>query len=319
MKTPESVLVAGAGAIGLLVADSLYRFDPACVSILASGERLLRYRRGGLWVNGSRVDFALADAETPPRTAPDIVIVACKNYHLDLLIADLKKYIGPDTVIVSLLNGIVSEEIIGAAYGKERLPLAMIVSTDAQSSNNRVTFTSRGVINFGDLRGKDAAPKEIERDQALAGFFTRADIPHKYHPDDMKQTLWYKFMVNVGANQTSALFKLPYGVFKKGPMEIPEAKEILESAMREVIAVANAEGIALRDGDIYQWYNAMNVLNDTSYTSMCQDIMAKRKTEVNVFSGTVIEYGKHGIPVPVNTFLNRAIKILEKQYKQALS
>ncbi|MDR2181653.1 MAG: ketopantoate reductase family protein [Treponema sp.] len=316
MKPIESVLIAGAGAIGLLAADSLYRYDRNCVSILAPGERLARYRRDGLWINGSRVDFTLTDGAAVPERYPDLIIAACKNYHLERLIADMKNLVGPATIIISLLNGIVSEELIGAACGRERLPLAMIVSTDAQNAGGKVTFTQRGVINFGDGAGKAAGQKERERDGALAEFFTRAGIPFKYHGDGMKRTLWYKFMVNVGANQTSALLRLPYGVFKRGgPMEIREAGEILESAMREVIAISKAEGIDLDDSDIDTWYAAMRALDDNSYTSLCQDVMAGRKTEVDVFAGTVIAYGKkHGIPTPVNELLYRAIKTIEKRY-----
>ncbi|MDR2768288.1 MAG: ketopantoate reductase family protein [Treponema sp.] len=320
IKPIESVLIAGAGAIGLLAADSLYRYDRACVSILASGERFERYRRDGLWINGSRVDFALTGDTKTPEKYPDLIIAACKNYHLERLIADMKNFVGPGTIIISLLNGIASEELIGAVYGRERLPLAMIVSTDAQNAGGKVTFTQRGFINFGDGAGKAAGQKERGRDGAVAEFFTRAGIPFKYHEDDMKRALWYKFMVNVGANQTSALLRLPYGVFKKGgPMEVREAGEILESAMREVIAISRAEGINLDDSDIDAWYAAMRALGDNSYTSLCQDVMAGRKTEVDVFSGTVIAYGKkHGIPTPVNELLYRAIKTIEKRAAAAV-
>jgi 2-dehydropantoate 2-reductase len=311
MKPIKTVLVAGAGAVGLTVADTLYRYDPHCVSILAGGERLTRYRKDGLWINGERPDFIFADPETKNSDPADLVIIASKFHQLQHIIADIKPYTGAETVIVSLLNGISSEDIIGGVYGREKLPLAMIIGTDAKRLDNNVTFTRRGIINFGDANGRDT-----ERDKNIEEFFTRTGLPFEYHTHDMKRTFWYKFMINVGVNQVSALLRLPYGAFKKGaPGAVPEAMELLESAMREVIAISEAEGITLNERDIDAWYKTVALLDDKSTTSMCQDVLAGRKTEVEIFSLVVMEYGKkHGIPTPINETLYRGIRAVEKNY-----
>jgi 2-dehydropantoate 2-reductase len=308
LKPIETVLIAGSGAVGLTVADTFYRHDPRCVALLAGGERLDRYRRNGLHINGSKVDFVLADPEAPAPKAFDLVIVACKNHHLSQIIADMKSFVGPETLIVSLLNGISSEEILGSAFGREKLPLAMILGADAQRTDSEISFTRRGVVHFGDAEGKPS-----NRDECIAEFFTKTGLPFEHHREDMKKTLWYKFMVNVGANQTSALLRLPYGAFKKSnPRSIPEAREILESAMWEVIHIARAEGISLGEEDIATWLSTVELLSDQSYTSMCQDVLAGRKTEVELFGLTVMEYGKkHHIPTPVNELLYRALRVIE--------
>jgi 2-dehydropantoate 2-reductase len=312
MESIQSVLIAGAGAIGLTVADSILRHDPSCLSVLARGERLKRYRERGLWINGGRIDCGFAD---PGEDAPgggrpfDLIIVASKFHQLNRIIADIKPFVGDETIIMSLLNGISSEEIIGAAYGRDRLPLAMIIGNDSQNDGGSVTFSQRGVINFG-----DAENRRLERDRLIAGFFTRAKIPFEYHEKDMKRVLWYKFMINVGLNQVSALLRLPYGAFKRGGggRPIPEARELLESAMREVIAVAAAEHISLSEKDIDNWYLTVEKLSDTGYTSMAQDVRGGRKTEVELFGLTVMEYGrKHRIPTPVNETLYRALRAIE--------
>jgi 2-dehydropantoate 2-reductase len=306
------VLLAGAGAVGLTVASAIYNYDPECIEILAGGERLERYRRDGLFINGSRVNFKFAEiptAESRLVFPVDLILIASKYHHLTQVIADIKPFVGDDTVIVSLLNGISSEEIIGKVYGAERLPLAMILGTDAQHSGTHTTFTQTGIIHFGDANGKPT-----DRDFVIAEFFTRAGMPHRYHPADMKKTLWYKFMVNVGANQVSALLRLPYGPFKKNSaMSVPEAQALSESAMREVIAISKAEGINLNDDDIENWDKTVATLSDTGYTSMCQDVLAGRKTEVELFSLTVMEYGKkHCIATPVNEALYLALRAIEQ-------
>jgi 2-dehydropantoate 2-reductase len=240
-----------------------------------------------------------------------LIFIASKYHHLGQVIADIKPFVGDGTVIVSLLNGISSEEIIGRAYGAERLPLAMILGTDAQHSGNKTAFSQRGIIHFGDAEGKPT-----DRDRSLEEFFTRAGIPHQYNQTDMKRTLWYKFMLNVGLNQVSALLRLPYGPFKKeSSLSVPEAQALLESTMREVIAISKAEGINLDDGDIENYYRTVAILSDTGYTSMCQDVLAGRKTEVELFALTVMDYGKkHRIPTPVNEALYRALRAIEQTY-----
>jgi 2-dehydropantoate 2-reductase len=123
-------------------------------------------------------------------------------------------------------------------------------------------------------------------------------------------------MINAGVNQISAVLRLPYGAFKEqSPPGIPEARSFLESVMKEVIAVAAAEGIQLGRADIENWYKTVDALNNGGYTSMCQDVLAGRKTEVELFASVVMDYGKkHNIPTPVNETLFRELRIIEQTY-----
>jgi 2-dehydropantoate 2-reductase len=299
----NSVLIAGAGAIGLSYAESLYKMDPGCVSILAKGERLERYRKNGLWVNGEKLDFRFTQGEKV-----DLIIIASKYHHLDQIIDDIGSSVCKDTIILSLLNGISSEEIIGRKLGRERLPLAMVLGTDAFHEGEKTTYTQKGVIHFGDAEGKNG-----EREESIAELFTHANIPFKLE-QNMKRAFWYKFMINVGANQNTAVLRLPYGtIMNKGSQdEIPEARILLEKTMREVIVIANAEGIDLNEEDIENSFKAINKLSPAGYTSMCQDVMAGRKTEVEMFSLALMELAKkHNISVPVNETLYLQLRTIE--------
>ena len=308
----QTVLIAGAGAVGLPTAETIYKYNPDCVSILAKDDRLKRYTEDGLQLNGQKVNFRLSCGEKA-----DLIIIACKFHHLNRIIGDITPSLGPDTIILSLLNGISSEEIIGAKLGRERLPLAMILGTDAVRTNApdegaKVAFSRRGVIHFGGAEGGNN-----EREERIAEFFTRAGVEFKLE-SNMRRTLWFKFMINVGINQVTAALRLPYGAIsnKGGPREIPEARELAEKAMREVISVANAEGINLNDSDIENWYKTVNGLNPEGFTSMCQDVMAKRKTELEMFSPVIMELGKkHRIPVPINETLFLQLRTIEKMFK----
>jgi 2-dehydropantoate 2-reductase len=115
-------------------------------------------------------------------------------------------------------------------------------------------------------------------------------------------------MVNVGANQTSAVLRANYGTLKTSP----EARELMDSAMREVIAIARAMKVDLSEKDIEEWYKVLEPLNPEGKTSMFQDVEAGRKTEVEMFAGNVIELGKRcGVATPVNQRLFDELRRIE--------
>jgi 2-dehydropantoate 2-reductase len=124
----------------------------------------------------------------------------------------------------------------------------------------------------------------------------------------MIRTLWWKFMINVGMNQVSAVLRAPYRVFHNSL----EARELMEEAMREVIALAKAEQIHLQEQDIHSFYPFLMAMSPDGKTSMVQDVEAGRKTEVEMFAGKVVELGeKHGTATPVNKVLFRLLKAME--------
>jgi len=127
----------------------------------------------------------------------------------------------------------------------------------------------------------------------------------------MYKKLWSKFMLNVGVNQTVAVYGSNYGdIQREGP-----AREMMIAAMREVITLAEKEGIMLTEDDITYWLHVLSKLSPEGKPSMAQDVEAKRLSEVDLFAGTVLELGKkHGIPTPVNKELYERIKEIESQY-----
>jgi 2-dehydropantoate 2-reductase len=117
-------------------------------------------------------------------------------------------------------------------------------------------------------------------------------------------------MLNVGVNQTSAILRAPYGVYAS----IPEAQELLAAACKEVIPIAEKEGVSLSESDIDEYIKILKTLSPSSKTSMLQDVEAGRKTEVESFALAVINLGKkHNIPTPINEILYLMIRVLEQK------
>lgn len=302
----HTITVIGSGAVGAAYASIFYDMDRKCISFIAGGERFERLCREGLIVNGKH--YAIPVLQPEDRSPPaDLLIVAVKHHDLDNAIQDMEHRIGDGTTILSVMNGIESEERIGAVYGMDKVLYAVSVGIDAVRMGNRVGYSHQGRVLFGEARNPSLTGR-VKRIQAL---FDRAGITYET-PPDMIRTLWWKFMINVGINQASAALRAPYAVFQTSP----EAKRLMESAMREVIMVAGKVGVHLSDVDIDNWRTILAGLNPDGKTSMLQDVEARRKTEVEMFAGKVIELGRlHDVPTPVNEELYDIIKKIEASYE----
>lgn len=305
MSAITSVSLIGAGAIGSYYASKLFDLDRDCISLIAGGKRYDRLEKEGFIVNERHFSIPLirpGDEKGPA----DLVIVAVKHDQLPDAIGDIKNRVGEKTIILSIMNGIDSEEAIGAVYGMDRVLYGVAVGIDAVRVGNSVIYSKDGILFFGE--GENAAPSE--RVRLIKDLFDRAGIVSET-PQDMIRTLWWKFMINVGINQTSAILGAPYGVFQQSP----NARNLVDSAMREVTAIAAAAGVHIDEDDVKQWNEILSGLSPEGKTSMLQDVEARRKTEVEMLAGTVIRLGrKYNIPTPVNETLFNFITVIEQSF-----
>jgi 2-dehydropantoate 2-reductase len=201
------------------------------------------------------------------------------------------------------MNGLESEATIGAACGMDKLVYAIAVGIDAVRENDRFTYANPGKIVFGPVGDGSHGPRLERIQEAL----NRAGIPNEV-PVDMMRAMWWKFMINVGINQASAVLRAPYGVFQSSP----DARALIRSLMEEVVSLAKKAGIGLAEADIDEWDIIMDGLSPTGKTSMLQDVEAGRKTEVEIFAGKVVALGnRYLVPTPVNETMQRIIKVIE--------
>ena len=303
-KQIETISVIGAGGLGAAYAGILYEMDRHCVSFVAGGDRAERLRREGVMVNGTRyvIPVLLPEDLSEPS---DLIIVAVKYHQLNDAIGDMKNRVGEETTIISVMNGIESEERISAAYGMEKVLYAVVMGIDALREGNRVKYTTQGKLFFGVARNTFPT----ERVACVQALFDRAGIKYET-PPDMIRILWWKFMVNVGINQASAVLRAPFSVFQTSQ----EARDLMESAMREVIMLSDKAEVNLSEEDIEKFSSVLHSLSPQGKTSMLQDIEAGRKTEVEMFAGKVIELGTRlHVPTPINQKLFDAIKKIEAE------
>jgi 2-dehydropantoate 2-reductase len=303
MRTIQQVCLIGLGAVGSAYAAKMYATAPDLVKIIVDHKRWEEYHRHEVRVNGITYPFLLV---TPDRAKgpADLIMIAVKQHHLAEALRVIRPFVGKETIILSLLNGITSEELIGKEYGMENLLYAFVVGTDATREGRVTRYSNLGEIVFGEKVNLVYSPKV----EAVKELFDRTQVPYRI-PNDMIREQWWKFMMNVGINQVSAILKAPYLVFQ----EIKEARELMEMACREVLRIAEKKGINLIEDDIRRYHQLIAELSPEGKTSMLQDVEAGRKTEVESFAGTVVALGReHGVDTPVNACLLRMLSTLEQ-------
>ena len=273
--------------------------------IIADQKRILRYENEKIYSNEKPCDFHYITPEEECGPA-DLLIFSVKFNGLESAIKSVKKHVGEHTIILSLLNGITSEQVIGETYGMDKVLYSVAQGMDAVKIGNRLTYDHMGMICFGSRESGIVS----ENAEKLAEFFEQMEVPFEIDTD-MYRRLWGKFMLNVGVNQTVAVYKSNYGEIQREG----NARETMIAAMREVIALSEKEGVHLTEDDLGYWLNVLGSLSPNGKPSMAQDVEAKRFSEVELFAGTVVELGrKHGVSTPVNQELYDKIKMIESQY-----
>ena len=302
----ENVSIIGLGALGVLFGTHLSKNMPkANLRIIADSERIAKYRSENIYCNGELCDFNYI---TPDESCSpcDLLIFAVKYNDLPAAIKTAENQVGPETVVLSLLNGISSEGLIGQALGIEKVLYSVAQGMDAVKLENSLTYKNMGMICFGG----DFSALSREKAEAVRRFFVKTALPHEL-VDDMQKRLWGKFMLNVGVNQTVAVFEGDYGDIQ----ESGEARDTMIAAMREVIALSKAENVNLTQTDLDYWLHILDGLNPRGKPSMRQDLEAKRYSELELFAGTVLSIGKkRGLSFPVNQMLYDKIKAMESAF-----
>jgi 2-dehydropantoate 2-reductase len=298
----KKIAVIGLGAIGASIGEQIAGkgFD---FKIVADKDRVRRYKKTGIYVNDRKIDFDYVLPEDGE--IMDLIIVATKFHNLESAVKDMKKLIGENTIIISLLNGVDSEKIIGETYGMDKIIYSYINKISGVKEGNRIDRGAKGIIHIGSVVESDE--NKVKR---ISDFFESCNINHVIE-DDVIKSLWWKLMLNVGVNQLAALTGATYGVV----VEFQEAKNMMAAAMMEVVKISQAMGTGLTENDMNSCFSNFDSLPYGGKPSMLQDVENKRKTEVEMFAGRIVELGKKtGIATPVNEFLYNAIRLIEKRY-----
>jgi 2-dehydropantoate 2-reductase len=304
MKKIKRITILGMGALGILYGDFFARkMGKEAVTFLADADRVERYRQKVITCNGRPCDFRFQDAARESEPG-DLFLFAVKAPALSEAVRIAAPHIGKDTIIMSILNGISSEEIIGASLGWEHIIYCVAQGMDAGRQDGALTYSHMGQLCIGLPETLSSNEPLLER---VIYLFDRIQMPYTLEQDILHR-MWSKWMLNVGVNQVVMLMEGTYRTVQQPG----EGRELMKAAMKEVIALAKAEGVQVGMEDLEEYVALLDTLNPDGMPSMRQDGLAGRKSEVELFSGTLLQRAKTaGISVPVNAMLYE--KILEKE------
>lgn len=291
----KKVTLLGVGAVG----GALLCKNPdmlAKIHVAVDGERKVRMQKDGIVVNG--VSYFPQVAKQEPQ---DILLIAVKNTQLKDVLPQISKYVGQNTVLVPLMNGISAVEVLEEAFPNQ-VVVPAVVYVDAQKTGNQIRASEKYLVQIGGV--------DIEVLQAVQSVILDCGAECEIR-EDIQRCQWKKFMTNVGANQVSALTGANYADMTR----IPEILEVVAAAMQEVLAVAIAMGVDLKEEDVKQAIAVFQRWSGNGKSSMLQDVEAQRITEVEVFAGKVVALGKtYHVATPINQTLYWLLSAKQKVY-----
>ena len=301
MKEIKKVLVCGIGAVGSIYADKIEKFSPDDLRILVDKNRLERYKKNPTIFNGRILNFNYILPKATDFKA-DLIIIATKFDGLQEIVTNIKNFVHEGTIILSLLNGVTSEKIIAETYGREKLLYSYFIGHSAIRVGRKITHDDVNTIVYG---------SETENVESVKNYFEKVGINFEI-PDDIIHSLWQKYMLNVATNQTTAVLRMTFGEL----LSNSKAMEFVKNICEEVQQIAKAEGVKGTDTLIDEVIEHLHTMIPEGKTSMLQDVEAGRKTEVDMFAGTIIKLGKkHNIQTPYNKMLKEMLDIIEESHR----
>lgn len=302
-----NITLIGMGALGVLYGNHFAKaLGAEHVRFLADAGRIVGYQQNGIFCNGAECHFTYQDTAQPGEKA-DLLVFAVKATALQKAIEEVRDFVDEHTIILSVLNGISSEEIIEGKLGSGTVLYSIAQGMDAVKAGNQVTYTRIGTVCIGVPKTQAEKYPMLDR---VVELFGRTGLPYVIEPDIMHR-LWGKWMLNVGVNQTVMVKEGNYGTVQKPG----EARDMMVAAMREAMAIAQKEMVSVTEQDLNEYLDLIDTLSPEGMPSMRQDGLAKRYSEVELFAGTVLQKAKkHGIDVPVNRYFYETVKKIEASY-----
>lgn len=297
----QSVAVLGAGAVGSYVIWGLSERKDIKLGVIAEGERAGRLKKG------CRINDVTyhPDVWTPQEAhGVDLLIVCLKYGALPGALDSIRAIVGENTIVMSLMNGVDSEEIIAEAIGASHMTYSVIKVASHKEDDGYyfVPETTIGII-FGELQ----APYDSERVQAIEALFADTGI-HYRSTEFAKEEMWSKFRLNVCNNLPQAILGAGVGCYT----DSEHMKAISDGLRNELETIAAAKGIDMSKIEASSKHGSP--VRASAKFSTLQDIEAGRHTEIDMFSGALMRMGRElGIPTPYNKYTYHMIKALEEK------
>lgn len=307
------IVIVGAGAMGCLFASRLSKSREEIWILEKKKERALKINQQGIVVeedSGSWNAKVKVTAEAKEIGKADLAIICVKAYDTKEAVSASKPVIGEDTKVVTLQNGIGNIEIIGEEVGIQKVIGGITNQGATLIDTGQIKHAGRGETVLGRIDGK--IPVEM---RAIREIFNKVGLETRISRD-IKSLLWSKLIINVGVNALTAITRLNNGKL----LEFEGTRRILREAVTEAVRIAKRKRIKLDFDDPLAKVEAVCEATSANISSMLQDILRKKRTEIDFINGVIVRQGQEsGIPVPANSMLVDLVKTIEASYNKTVS
>lgn len=308
MTTPsfDNVAVMGAGAVGCYFGAMLARAG-ARVRLIGRQALVDAITRDGLRFEGADFKARLpvsATADPGGIAGAGLVLLSVKSPDTETAGRAIAPHLASGAVVLSLQNGVDNAERLRAQIPNPVLPAVVYVAAEIPVPGV-IRHNGRGDLVIGELGPPQAGEALITK---LAAYLAGAGIPTLIS-DNVEGELWWKLILNCAYNAVSAL-----GCSRYGPMmAMPQIRQVMSEAVREIIALAQAKGVRVAMPDPVGAMLRFSESMPLAISSTAQDLARGRPTEIDYLNGYVVrECDALGLPAPVNRTLYALVKLLEQ-------
>lgn len=307
------IAILGAGAMGSAIGALLHEAGHAVTLIDVSRPAIEAVNARGLIIAdkaGNQRTVRVPITDQPASIGPvDLLIVFVKCYQTGDAVQSALPIIGPDTTVLSLQNGWGNGPRIAQLVGADRVVLGVCYHSATVIAPGHVLHAGQGKTFIGEMDGR-----ERPRLHAIAKTFNDSGIAVETSGQVLKE-IWSKLALNVATLPTSSTTRITADRL----LDAPEMRSLMQDLLREVVAVANAQDIPLDFDE--RWAAITGLLRKLApgtKGSMYQDIENRRRTEIDVMCGAVVEAGARlNIPTPCNRAMIGLLKGMELTFARA--
>lgn len=286
-KMIKNILIFGLGGVGTVYADLISKNPNVNMKILVDNERLLKYNQSPRLLNNLPCKFEYITQNE--KFHPDLIIIATKSTGLNTAINMIKPFVDSNTLIMSFINGISSEQLLSEHFNPKQIIHSYIICHTITRNGNNITHDGITKVVWGDKHNN------IANINLLKNFFKVSNIDNEL-ADNIIKSLWEKFCFNCCVNQISAIT----GYTFEQMWNNQDCLQLMHKISEEINTLAQSYG--LKDINLIESTRKnLDKMIPEGKTSMLQDIENNRIPEYELFSAEVIKLAKlRDIPVTQN-------------------
>lgn len=302
-------ILGGAGAMGGLIGGRLAQAGNDVTLVDVAKAAVDNINAHGLLIDekaGGTTTVQVKAVTEPASVGPvDLLIVFVKCYHTETAVRGAAPLIGDHTLVLSLQNGWGNAPKIASIVGQARVLVGVTYHSGTVLGPGHIKHTGIGDTHMGELNGGVS-----DRLQQVVDTFNAAGLP-THASDNVLTTIWMKLVLNVCTLPASALLHF----YAHQMVEHDGTLSVMREMLKEAITVAHAQNIPLDFDERWEAITGLLRRAVGGKASMLQDVENKRRTEIDVVNGAIVDAGQRlGIPTPYNQSLVWLVKALEETF-----